>query len=147
MVRWATSRRRGVILVDAIIGAVLLGGTLAALLTIAGRAVRAQGEGQRLATAAALIDEQLNLILARGPDNYGARFDLKGQCDPPFEVYGYEIEIDGGQSGEAYDVLVTVRWAYAGRIRSAQVATMIAPREGDDPDPERTPAEPVERYY
>lgn len=132
---------------DAIIGAVLLGGTLAAILTIAGRAVRAQGEGQRMATAAALIDEQLNLILARGPDNYGARFELEGPCDPPFAEYSYQIEIDGGQSGNAYDVLVTVRWFYAGRVRSAQVATLIAPREGDDPDPERTPAVPVERYY
>ena len=135
------------ILVDAIIGAVLLGGTLAAILTIAGRAVRAQGEGQRIATAAALIDEQLNLVLARGADNYGARFDTEGACDPPFEEYSYEIELEGGQSGDPYDVLVTVRWLYAGRVRSAQVATQIAPREGDEPDPERTPAEPVERYY
>ena len=100
-----------------------------------------------MATAAALIDEQLNLVLARGPDNYGSRFETEGRCDPPLEAYRYEIEIDGGQSGEPYDVVVTVSWVYAGRVRSAQVATKIAPREGDDPDPERTPAEPVERYF
>jgi hypothetical protein len=136
-----------VILVDAIIGAVLLGAALAAILTIAGRAVRAQGEGQRMATAAALIDEQLNLVLARGPDNYAARFETEGPCDPPLGEYSYEIELSGGQSGDAYDVVVTVRWFYAGRQRWARVATKIAPREGDDPDPERTPADPVERYY
>jgi hypothetical protein len=139
--------RRGVILVDAIVGAVLLGMTLAALLTIAGRAVRAQGEGQRMATAAALIDEQLNLVLARGPDNYASRFPVDGPCEAPFDDYTYRIEISGGQSGVAYDVVVTVQWAYAGRLRSASVSTKIAPREGDEPDPERAPAEPVERFF
>lgn len=141
------ARRRGVILVDAILGAVLLGMALAAMLTIAGRAVRAQGEGQRIATAAALIDEQLNLVLARGPDNYASRFPTDGPCDAPFSEYSYRIDISGGQSGEACDVVVTVQWVYAGRQRSASVETMIAPREGDEPDPERAPAEPVERYW
>lgn len=139
--------RRGIILVDAIVGAVLLGAALAAILTIAGRAVRAQGEGQRMATAATMIDEQLNLILARGPDNYASRFETEGPCDPPLDDFRYRIDIGGGQSGNAYDVVVTVEWVYAGRIRSASVATKIAPREGDDPDPERRPAEPVERYF
>lgn len=139
--------RRGVILVDAILGAVLLGMALAALLTIAGRAVRAQGEGQRMATAAALIDEQLNLVLARGPDNYASRFPVDGPCDAPFGDYTYWIDISGGQSGRAYDVVVTVQWAYAGRLRTASVSTKIAPREGDEPDPQRAPAEPVERYF
>lgn len=148
--RGATERlraRRGVILVDAILGAILLGITLAALMTIAGRAVRAQGDGQRMSTAAALIDEQLNLVLARGPDNYASRFEVAGSCEPPFEGYTYQIDISGGQSGRAYDVVVTVQWVYAGRVRSASVSTKIAPREGEEPDPERAPAEPVERYW
>jgi hypothetical protein len=135
-----------VILVDAILGAVLLGMTLAAMLTIAGRAVRAQGEGQRIATAAALIDEQLNLVLARGPDNYASRFATDGPCDAPFGDYSYRIDVRGGQSAEAYDVVVTVQWVYAGRLRSASISTRIAPREGDEPNPERAPAEPVERF-
>ena len=35
-----------------------------------GRALSSQAVGERLSTAATLADEQLHLVLARGPDDY-----------------------------------------------------------------------------
>ncbi len=137
--------RRGFILVDAIVGSILLGVALAVIIGIASRSLSAQSEGEELQTAAMLIDEQLNLVLARGPDNYGSRFSTEGECDPPFERFRYQLNISGGQGGDAYSVSATVSWTSAGRERSETVETMIAPRLGDDPDPDRRPTQPVER--
>ncbi|MEX2219387.1 MAG: hypothetical protein WD749_11600, partial [Phycisphaerales bacterium] len=137
--------RRGILLVDAIVGTVLLGVALSVILGLGSRAMTAQIDGEELQTAAMLIDEQLNLVLARGPDNYGSRFDLEGPCDPPFEKYTYALSIEGGQGGEAYRVTATVSWTGRGRARSESVETMIAPRLGDEPDPDRRPKESVDR--
>lgn len=141
------SRRRfhGVILIDVIVATVLLGVSLAVLISIAGRAVRAQESGRRLETAANLIDEQLQLVLARGADNYASRFPIEGVCDEPFQDYRFKLTITGGGSGDPYTVSATVSWSRAGRMESASAETMIAPRGGTDPDPQRRPEEAVER--
>lgn len=137
--------RRGVILVDVIVGTVILGVAFAVLLGILSRAIDAQSDGERLQTASMLLDEQLNLVLVRGPDNYAARFATDGPCDAPFEQYHYQVQLHGGSSGLPYDVTATVSWRAGGRDRSVAVATRIAPRLGDDPDPLRTPDTTVER--
>jgi hypothetical protein len=142
---WWGTRRRGAILVDAIAGTVIVAVALASILSLAGRALVAQGEGERLQTAAALLDEQLQLVLIRGPDNYEGRFPIQGVCEPPFEDFSYELRFSGGTGGDAYHVRATVRWMAGGRERSASVETYIAPRLGDDPDPDRRPAQPVDR--
>jgi hypothetical protein len=134
-----------VILVDAIAGTVIIAIALASVITLAGRALVAQGEGERLQTAATLLDEQLQLVLVRGPDNYAGRFPAKGQFEPPFEEFSYELNFSGGAGGDAYLVRATVRWMAGGRERSASIETYIAPRLGEDPDPERRPAVPVDR--
>lgn len=138
--------RRAVVLVDAIIGSVLLGIVLAVMIGLAGRSLSAQKRGEELRTAAMLLDEQLSLVLMRGPDEYASRFDVEGVCDAPFSAYSYKVDIAGGQSGDPYVVRATVSWSSAGRVRSESVETCMSPRLGDDPDPERRPAEAVDRW-
>jgi Tfp pilus assembly protein PilV len=141
------SRRRGVVLVDAIIGAILLGIALVAIIGLAGRALTAQATGEQLQAAAMLLDEQLNLVLARGPDNYTSRYGSEGMCEEPFQAFRYRLDFAGGSGGEPYTVTATVFWTAGGREQSESVQTLIARRLGDEPDPERRPGETVEREY
>jgi hypothetical protein len=145
VVKRSRATRRAVALLDAVVAAVILGVGLSALVGLASRAIGQQAEGERLATAAMLADEQLNLVLVRGPDNYAQRFPLQGQCDPPFEQYGYQLQIAGGSSSTPYQVAVTITWLSAGQTKSATVSTLIAARAGDDPDPPREPESAVDR--
>jgi len=94
-----------------------------------------------------LIDEQLNLVLARGPDDYAREFSTEGRCDPPFDDYAFEVEIDSASPGDAYLVTASVSWTSAGRLRTERVSTLMAPRLGDDPDPIRVPAQIVDREF
>lgn len=137
--------RHAVVLVDVIVGAVLLGIALAVMLGILGRSITAQSRGEELQTAAALLDEQLNLVLMRGPDNYAGRFPVEGPCDAPFQAYSYRLSFKSAAPGLAYEVTATVSWNSGGRVQSADASTLIAPRLGDDPDPLRTPDQVVER--
>jgi hypothetical protein len=137
--------RRSFMLVDAIIGSILLGVALTSIVGLASRALSAQTEGEELQTAAMLLDEQLALVLARGPDSYASRFDTEGECDPPFQRYHFALAIGGGQGGDAYKVTATVTWTSGGRQRSESVETLIAPRLGEDPDPDRRPPVSVDR--
>ncbi|HRJ50567.1 MAG: hypothetical protein KF787_03800 [Phycisphaeraceae bacterium] len=139
--------RRGVVLVDAIVGTILLGISLAVMLGMLGRAISSQSRGEELQTAAMLLDEQLNLVLARGPDSYGKQFPLEGPCEAPFGMYRFALSIDGGQVGEPYRVVASVSWISGGRERSASCETLIAPRLGEDPDPPRRPGETVARDF
>lgn len=141
------ARRRGVVLVDAIVGTILLGVSLAVMLGMLGRAISSQTQGEELQTAAMLIDEQLNLVLARGPDSYGKQYPLEGPCDAPFSQYRYKLTIDGGQGGDPYRVAAMVSWVSVGRERAVSCETYIAPRLGDDPDPPRRPEETVTREF
>lgn len=135
---------RGAMLADILVAVVLLGSALAMMVGMTGRAMRAQRAGEELQVAAMLLDEQLQLVLARGPDNYGARFPLEGACEAPYESFRYRLDITAA-SGSAYVVVATVSWASGGRIRTESVETRIAPRRGDDPDPDRKPQETVDR--
>lgn len=139
--------RSGVILVDVLVATVILGVSLMTLISMTGRALASQRQGEHLQTAAMLLDAQLNLVLAYGPDDYGTKHSLSGPCEPPFEHFRYEVELSGGQSGDAYRVVATVMWTDGGRPQSASVETMIAARLGDDPDPERRPEVPAVRGY
>lgn len=137
--------RRGIVLVDAIVASILLGVSLSVIIGLAGTSISAQTQGEELQTAAMLLDEQLSLVLARGPDSYGSRFNVEGDCDPPFERFQYRLDISGGNGGDAYHVVATVTWKTGGRSRSESVETYIAPRLGDEPDPDRRPQQNVDR--
>src|SRR5688572_23403060 len=95
---------RGVALVDSLIRAILLGIGLAAALGLGGRAISSQDGGHRLATAEALADEQLALVLSRGPDDYGKQFPTDGECEAPFQDYRFEIDLSGGSDREPFQV-------------------------------------------
>jgi Tfp pilus assembly protein PilV len=140
-------QRRAIVMVDIIIATVLLGVALTALVSMTGRALASQRAGEQFQTAAMLLDEQLNLVLARGADNYGSRFETEGVCEDPFEAYRYKLEFSGGEGGDPYRVTATVTWTNSGVPQSATVETMIAPRLGDDPDPDRRPDQPAVRGY
>jgi hypothetical protein len=94
-----------------------------------------------------LLDEQLNLVLARGPDNYASRYETEGVCAEPYEAFRYKLEFSGGDGGDPYRVVATVTWMDGRSPRSESVETMIAPRLGDDPDPDRRPDQPAVRGY
>lgn len=140
-----TWRRRGFALVDAIVGGILLGMALTAVIGLTGSAISAQVRGEQLQTAAALADERLNLILATGPESYPGVFPIKGQCDPPFEEFSFEVTLSPQGEGNAYLARADIRWSAGGKPQSLGVETMIAPRVGDDPDPDRKPAETQDR--
>lgn len=130
---------------EAIIASVILGVALAVMVSMATNAIKAQAQGEDLATAAMLADEQLNLVLMRGPDNYGGAASTKGQCDPPFERFRYDLAITGGSDVQPYDVKVTISWPAVSGERSVTVATLMAGRPGDDPDPVRKPDQTIQR--
>ncbi len=141
-----TPSRRGVLLIDVIVATVLLGVALTVLIGLTAGASRAQASGERLQIASMLADEQLQLVLARGPDNYAGRYDIEGPCDAPFGDYRYELEISGGNSGTPHSVVATILWREGTRERSVTVETLIAARLGDEADPDRKPKNPVDRY-
>lgn len=142
---WATCRRRGVALVDALVGSILLGAALAAIIGLAARAIGLQSRGEELQVAAMLLDEHLNLVLARGPDDYERSFDVEGPCEAPYGGFRYNLVFSGGQGGDPYRVRATVTWSSGGRTRSESIETLMAPRRGEDPDPQRRPEDPVLR--
>jgi Tfp pilus assembly protein PilV len=133
--------------VDIIVATILLAVSLTALVSMTGRALSAQRAGEQIQTAAMLLDAQLNLVLARGPDNYASRFETDGVCEEPFSAFRYKLEFSGGEGGDPYRVVATVTWANGNTPQSASVETMIAPRLGDDPDPDRRPDQPAQRGY
>ncbi len=137
--------QRGFVLVDVLVAAVLLGFSLVAVMGMISNALSSQRLGEQMEIAAMLLDEQLNMVVARGPDNYAQRFGLEGRCEQPFQDYSYELDFGGGAGGEAYTVTATVRWTDGGRQRVESVQTKVAPRIGDEPDPERKPQETVIR--
>lgn len=137
--------RRGFALVEAIVAAIVLGIALSFILGLASQAVSAQSRGEAMETAARLADERLNLVLSTGPEGYASVFDLRGACDPPFADWSYAVEIEPNGPGEAYDIRVTVSWMAGALPQSLSLSTRIAPRLGDDPDPDRKPAETVNR--
>jgi Tfp pilus assembly protein PilV len=142
-----TNSRRGIVLVDVIVATILLGVSLTALIGMTGRALSAQRSGEQIQTAAMLLDEQLNLVLARGPDNYASRFETEGVCEEPYEAFKYNLAFSGGDGGDPYRVVATVTWMDRNKLQSVSAETMIAPRLGDDPDPDRRPDQPAVRGY
>lgn len=136
---------RGFALVDAIVAGVLLGVGLAVVIGLTGSAIASQRKGEELQKAAMLADEQLNLVLAVGPEQFTSDFETKGVCAPPFEAYAYEVRLSPGEGAEPYFVEAVITWGSGGRDRSLVIETLVAPRRGDEPDPIRAPEKIVER--
>lgn len=137
--------RRAFALLDALIGGVLLGLAMVVVIGLTGAAISSQARGERYETAAMLADERLNMVLAVGPESYPGVFKMKGPCDEPFEDYDYEVEISPRPEGDPYFVKATIAWRAATGTQRISVETLIAPRLGDEPDPDRRPQETMDR--
>lgn len=136
--------RRGVALVDVIIGGVLLSMGLAVVISLSTRALRTQTDSEKQLVAAWLADEFLNMVLIEGPVNYPKLYDAHGYCTPPFEEFEYDVFIDDQGLGLPLRVTATISWEGAGGQREVQVQTLIADR-GSEPNELRAPYEPVDR--
>lgn len=137
--------RRAFALLDALIGGVLLGLAMVVVIGLTGSAISSQAKGERYETAAMLADERLNLVLAVGPESYPGVFKTKGKFDEPFSDYEYEVEISPRPEGDPFFVRATISWRTVTGTQRISVETLIAPRLGDDPDPDRKPQESVDR--
>jgi len=140
--------RRGIALIDAIIGGVILGIGLSVMLTVTSRALRMQADGEKKLTASWLADELITMVLVDGPDNYPKRNDTSGHFTAPFEDYGFEVSIEYLGRGLPYRVNATVSWSDR-PSDAVQVESLVALRTGD-PEQLREPYEPVDRlsrYY
>lgn len=132
-------------LIEIVVASIVLGVAVAGILGLVSRALSAQSEGERIETAARLADERLNLVLAVGPEKYPSVFPLAGPCEEPFGDYQHSVTIESQTAGLPYRVRAEVSWAQGTRRRSIMLETLIAPRIGDDPDPDRKPSETLNR--
>lgn len=140
----AARQRRGIALVDVLIGGVLLSIGLGVIISLSTRALRTQTDSEKLLTASWLADEFLNMVLIEGPVNYPKLYDSHGQCQPPFEVFEYDVMIEDQGLGVPLRVTATVYWEGAAGLRHVQVQTLISDR-GTEPNELRAPYEPVDR--
>jgi len=144
------SSRRAVALVDAIVAVIILGVSLTVILSLTGQAISSQRVGEELQKAAMYADEQLNLVLARGPDDYAKTYPVSGDCDPLTDgipetpVYRYKLSIEPQGETAPYQVRCVITWDSSGRERSISVDTLIAARTLVN-QLDRQPTEPVER--
>ena len=65
--RTQTRTRRGIALMDVILGALMLGIGLTVIVSLASRSISLQAQSQRQLTAAWLVDELLAMVLVEGP--------------------------------------------------------------------------------
>jgi hypothetical protein len=136
---------RSFALVDCIVATVLLGVGLTVIIGVAGNALSGQSTGEHMQTAAMLADEQLQLILARGPDDYATHFATEGSCDEPFQDYKYKVTI---VTGDPFQVGCTISWNVGSGEKSIHIDTLISSRSGSQdsqPDPVRTPRQSIDR--
>lgn len=140
-----SARRGGFALLDALIASVLLGLALVAILGLTSQAMTSQTRGERMQIASMLADELLSLVEAVGPDDFPRVFETRGQFATPFEDYAFEVDIQPQREGDPYYVAVDILWGPERRVRSERFETLIAPRLGDDPLPDRKPQETLGR--
>lgn len=147
-IRRRARSRRGIALIDAIIGGVILGIGLSVMLTVTSRSLRMQADGEKRVTASWLADELLTMVLVEGPDNYPKRNDTSGRFTEPFDQFGFEVDIEYLGRGLPYRVNAVVSWSDR-PADAVRVESLIALRAGE-PEQLREPFEPVDRlsrYY
>ncbi len=135
---------RGFALIDGVVAGIILGTGLAVVLGLVASAVSAQTRGEALQTAAMLADERLSMVLAMGPVRYEDEGETAGTFPPPYERFEFDLSIEPGEAGDPFFVSIEVSWSERDRD-AIVIETFIAPRQGDEPDPEREPERQVER--
>ena len=146
MPRERTRTRTGVVLLDVLIAALLLGVGLAVTLSMASQALRAEQTGEWRLTASWLADEALAMVVAVGPAVYQQSEPMEGRFEPPFERFDWILELSRPSDWEAWNARATVSWQDRGGPMSVAIDTLIAPRQGDEDDPVNwKPEEPLDR--
>lgn len=138
------ARRAGFALMDAIIAGILLSIGMVAVLSVAGQALALARRGEIDVRAAAAIDELLGKVLTEGPRDFPELHPTSGafEEDSPYTDFEYAIRIDQGGAGVPAEVEVMLTHE-SGRVYT--VVTRIAEKRGEEPDPIRYPAEPIDR--
>ncbi len=129
---------------DAVIGGVLLAIGMVAILSVGGQALTLQRRGEIDVRAAAAMDELLSMVLTEGPVDFEDLHPSNGrfESDSPYEGFEYAIVIAQGGSGIPANVKLTLKHDSG---RSYSIETRIAEKRGEEPDPVREPAEPIDR--
>lgn len=141
-------RRRGIALIDVLVGGVMLGVGLSVILSLTSRSLALQTDGEKRMTAAWLADEILTMILVEGPDRYPRLYDTSGRYADPFEEFSYEVQIEDLGRGAPYRATAWVRWSDRSKD-VIQVETLVAQRIEEE-EQLREPYERVDRmarYY
>ena len=135
--------RRGFVLMDVIIGAAILAVGLAVVISMSSRSLARQADAEKQITASWLADEMLTMVLVEGPDVYEKVHPPRGNCEPPFEQFSYEIELESDGEYLPVRVIATISWDAIGGKHHSIIETLVARRFGE-PVP-RIPAEIVDR--
>lgn len=140
--------RRGIALVEVLVGGVILAIGLTTVISISGRSLKMQTDGEKRMTASWLADELLNLVVIEGPDEFSKRNETSGRFEAPFDQYTFQVEITTPSAiGVPHFVSAAVGWD-APSDPFVRVDTLIAMRqyrEEDDKRDEREPYEPLDR--
>ena len=134
--------RRGFTLIEVIIAGVILALGAASLLSLTSRALQMQRRGEQKIIAASLLDELLSTVLVEGPQDFLRMNSMRGPCDAPFSKWEYKLEIDSAVGTDPFKVMAIV---YSPSGDAFECSTLIAPRLGEEPNPERIPFEPIDR--
>jgi Tfp pilus assembly protein PilV len=135
--------RRGLALIDVIIGSAMLSIGLAVVISMSSRSLIQQADAERQITASWLADELLAMALVVGPDEYAKAYPDSGKFNPPFEKFSYEIALEDQSEYVPVGAKATIFWNVSGTQHSLVLETVIARRHGDEVD--REPVEPVDR--
>ena len=141
MVRRARSRR-GWALIDVIVGGVILGIGLAAVVSIAERSLAMQQRSEREMVAAQLMDGLLGEVLAVGVVDWSLARPTVGNFESPYEEWTWELDIDKQGLGDPYRVVALARDRNGAEFR---VETLMAPRPEGFEEPSRMPETPIDR--
>ena len=135
--------RKGLALIDVIIGSTMLAIGLAVVISMSSRSLVRQSNAEKQVTASWLADELLTMVLVVGPDEYAKTYPKTSRFEPPFEEFRYEIEIEDESFYMPLKSTATIFWDVAGIEHNVTIETMIARRHGDPVD--RLPVEEVDR--
>jgi hypothetical protein len=129
-------------MVDVIVGGVILGVGLAAVISLAERSLAMQQRAEREIKAALLLDGILNEVLAVGPVDWTTTRASTGRCDAPFDDWEWSVQITKQAVGDPYRVLAAV---HDELDQEFVVDTLMAPRITDAEEPSRIPETPIDR--
>jgi len=137
-------KRRGVALIDVIIGSAMLAVGLGVVISMSSRSLARQTNAEKQITASWLADETLSMLLVVGPEEYSKSYPLRGRFDPPFHEYSYDIELGDESEFSPFYVKTIIAWQGASGTNEIGMETVISKRHSEEPV-ERVPAEPIDR--